>query len=211
MSTLISTLPRSMAARMRIGSAMSASATSDGDLDLLDRVEVLPVREDERVDIGGFGHLDAGRYEGIGTGGNVEIRRERVRVLLDQDRYGLRLRKRAFHGDRNDRAVFGDVRRGDLDAHALGRTAGAERLEGVGDAPCLEGGFVPFQRERFRRPDQPDRHRPGQRSRSAPCFQHLASPLVHALSDTGSIRWFRFYLDLAPRNTVRAPPLRPAV
>src|SRR5690242_1966968 len=145
MSTLMSTLPWSIAARMRIGSAMSASAPADGDFDLLDRVEVLPVREDERVDIGGLGHLDAGRYERVGAGGNLEIRRERVGVLLDQDRYGLRLRQHALHGDRNDRAVLGDVRRRDLDVRALGRSTGAERLEGVGDILRFESRLVPLQ------------------------------------------------------------------
>src|SRR5690348_11293015 len=162
MSTLMSTLPRSMAARMRIGSAISASAPADGDFDLLDRVEVPPVREDERVDIGGLGHLDAGRYERIGAGRNLEIRRERVGVLLDQDRNGLRPRQRAIHGDWNDRAVFRDVRRGDLDLRALGRSIGAERLEGVGDALRFEGGFVPLQRKRLRWLDQPGRDDPGQ-------------------------------------------------
>src|SRR5437867_3687062 len=56
-STRTSTLSPAMLARMRIGSAISASAPAERDLDLLCGVEVLAVGPDHRVDVGGLGHL----------------------------------------------------------------------------------------------------------------------------------------------------------
>src|SRR5712691_11400893 len=73
-STFTSTLSPVMLARMRIGSAISPSAPADGDLDFLHRMEILAVGDHERVDVRRFGHLDAGADEGIGAGGDLELR-----------------------------------------------------------------------------------------------------------------------------------------
>src|SRR5256885_9692075 len=58
-STFTSTFSPVMLARMRIGSAISTPTSPDGDLDLLHRVQVLAVRDHERVDVRGLRHLDA--------------------------------------------------------------------------------------------------------------------------------------------------------
>src|SRR6266849_8280303 len=137
-STFTSTLSPVMLARMRIGSAMSTSASADGDLDLLHRVEVLAVRDHERIDIRRLRHLDAGADERIGAGGNVEVRGQGIGILFDQDRDGLRLGELALDRDRHDRAVFRDVRGGDLDTAARGRPAAAQRLYRLGDALRVE-------------------------------------------------------------------------
>src|SRR5581483_7264851 len=89
-STRTSTLSPAMLARMRIGSGMSASAPADGHLDLLRGVVELPAGLDQGVDVRGLGHLHARRDEGIGALGEGEIGRQRVRVLLDQDRDAAR-------------------------------------------------------------------------------------------------------------------------
>src|SRR5882672_3550310 len=183
-STRTSTLSPAMLARMRIGSAISASAPAEGDLDLLRRVEVLAVGPDHRVDVGGLGHLHAGSDEGIGALGNLEIRRQRVRVLLDQDRDRLRPRDPALDGDRHDGAVLGDVGRGDLDLRALGGAAAAERLEGVGDALGLERRLVPLLREGLAGAHEPRRGREREHSRSAAGLQYFASLVFHANSKT---------------------------
>src|SRR5215813_1851223 len=83
-STRTSTLSPVMFARMRIGSAMSAPASAERHLDLLRGVVVLAVGLDHRVDVRGLGHLHARGDEGIGAGGNVEVRRQRVGIFLDQ-------------------------------------------------------------------------------------------------------------------------------
>src|SRR5882724_2218427 len=74
-STRTSTLSPAMLARMRIGSAISASAPAESDLDLLCGVEVLAVGLDHGIDIGSLGHLHAGSDEGIGALGNLKVRR----------------------------------------------------------------------------------------------------------------------------------------
>src|SRR5882672_797813 len=81
--TFTSTLSPVMLARMRMGSAISASTPADGDLDLLHCVEILAVRDHERIDVRRFRHLDAGADEGIGAGGDVELRGQGIRVLFD--------------------------------------------------------------------------------------------------------------------------------
>src|SRR5712691_7953473 len=58
-STFTSTLSPVMLARMRIGSAISTSASTNGHLDFLHRMEVLAVRDDERIEVGGLRHLYA--------------------------------------------------------------------------------------------------------------------------------------------------------
>src|SRR6266496_3272868 len=126
-STFTSTLSPVMLARMRIGSAISTSASTNRYFDFLHRVEVLAVRCDERVDIRRLRHLDAGADEGVGAGWNLEIRGQGVRILLDQDGDGLRPRELALHRDRHDRAGHRGKRRGDLDCAARGRAAGAQR------------------------------------------------------------------------------------
>src|SRR6266705_3608990 len=142
-STFTSTLSPVMLARMRIGSAISPSAPADGDFDFLHRVEVLAVRCHERVDIRRLRHLDAGADERVGAGGDCEFRGQRVRVLFDQDGDGLRPGALALHGDRHDRPVFRDVRRGDLYGAARGRAAAAQRLHRLGDALRVERRLVP--------------------------------------------------------------------
>src|SRR5712691_1631597 len=178
-STLTSTLSPVMLARMRIGSAISAPASPDGDLDFLYRVEVLSVRYHERMDVRCFRHLDAGADEGIGAGGDLEFRGQRVRVLFDQDRDGLRLRQPALHGDRHDRAVFRYVRGGDLDGAARGRCAAAQRLHRVGDAFRVERRLVPFLRERLAGLDDPRRSRQREHTGSATRLQQVPPPFVH--------------------------------
>src|SRR5713226_5049809 len=78
-STFTSTLSPVMLARIRIGSAISAPAPADGDIDFLDRMEVLAVRDDERIDVRRLRHLDAGADEGVGAGGDLEFRGQGVR------------------------------------------------------------------------------------------------------------------------------------
>src|SRR5437870_13282718 len=78
-----------MLARMRMGSAISASASADGDLDFLHRVKILAVRDNERIDIRRFGHLDAGAVEGVGAGWGCEFRGQSCWVLVDQDGGGF--------------------------------------------------------------------------------------------------------------------------
>src|SRR5262245_46588486 len=65
-STRTSTLSPAMLARMRIASAMSASAPAERHLDLLDGVEVLAVGLDHCVDVRGLGHLHPRGDERIG-------------------------------------------------------------------------------------------------------------------------------------------------
>src|SRR6266702_1362618 len=154
-STFTSTLSPVMLARMRIGSAISPSAPADGDFDFLHRVEVLAVRCHERVDIRRLRHLDAGADERVGAGGDCEFRGQRVRVLFDQDGDGLRPGELALHGDRHDRPVFRDVRRGDLDAAARGRAAAAQRLYRLRDALRVERRLVPLLPECLAGPDDP--------------------------------------------------------
>src|SRR5215472_9714771 len=91
-STRTSTLSPAMLARIRIGSAMSAPAPAERHLDLLRGVEILAAGLDHRVDVGGLGHLHASGDEGIGSGRDVEIRGQRVGILLDQDGDSLGLR-----------------------------------------------------------------------------------------------------------------------
>src|ERR1700704_1335159 len=88
--TFTSTLSPVMLTRMRIGSAISPSTPTDGDLDFLHRVKILAVRDHERIDVRCFGHLDAGADEGVCTGWNLEFRGQGARVLFDQDGDGLR-------------------------------------------------------------------------------------------------------------------------
>src|SRR5256714_4190904 len=176
-SSFTSTLSPVMLARMRIGSAMSTSTSTYGDLDLLHRVEVLAVRDDERVDVRRLRHLDAGADEGVGAGRDLEFRGQGVRVLFDQDGDGLRARELALHRDRHDRAVFRDVRAGDLDGAARGRAAAAQRLDRLRDVLRLERRLVPFLRERLAGPDDPRCSR--QREHAAAGLQHLTPPRVH--------------------------------
>src|SRR5882672_474177 len=180
-STRTSTLSPAMLARMRIGSAISAPAPAESNLDLLHRVEVLAVGPDHRVDVGSFGHLHAGRDEGIGAVGDLEIRRKRVRILLDQDRDRLRPRNPAFDRDRHHGAVLGDVGRGDLDLRALGGPAAAERLQRVGDALGLERRLVPLLGEGLARADQSRRRREREHAGSAARLEDPAPSDVHAV------------------------------
>jgi hypothetical protein len=53
-------------------------------------------------------------------------------VLLDQDQQALDARQRGGRAHRHHGAVLGDVRAGDRDVLALGRGAGAQRLDEVG-------------------------------------------------------------------------------
>src|SRR5882672_3151687 len=180
-STRTSTLSPAMLARMRMGSAISAPAPAEGDLDLLHRVEVLAVGLHHRVDVGGLGHLHAGGDEGIGAVGDFEVRRQRIRVLLDQDRDRLRPRDRAFDRDRHDGAVLGDVGRGDLDLRALGGTAATERLQRIGEALGLERRLVPLLREGLARADQTRCRREREHAGSAARLQDPAPSDVHAI------------------------------
>src|SRR4029453_10153538 len=87
-STFTSVVSPTRLARMRIGSAMfspSAAAAAESNLDLFRRHVKLPVGFHQRVDIGGLRHLDPRGQRRIGAGRNVENRRDRIRVLLDQD------------------------------------------------------------------------------------------------------------------------------
>src|SRR6266853_567618 len=182
-STFTSTLSPVMLARMRIGSAISPPASADGDLDFLHRVEVLAVRDHERVDVRRLRHLDAGADEGVGAGWNLEFRGQSVRVLFDQDRDRLRPGELALHGDRHGRSVFSDVRRGDLDAAARGRCAAAERLYRLRDAFGVERRLVPFLPECLAGLDDP---RGRQREHAAAGLQHFAPPRVH---ESSSLRY----------------------
>src|SRR5437660_266945 len=179
-STFTSTLSPVMLARMRIGSAISTPTPADRDLDFLHRVEVLAVRDHERVDVRRLPHLDAGADEGVGAGRDLEIRGQRVRVLFDQDGEGLRTGELALHRDRHDRAVLRDVRRGDLDGATRGRAAAAQRLDRLRDALRLERRLVPFLRERLAGPDDPRSGR--KREHAAAGLQHFTPPGVHELS-----------------------------
>src|SRR5258707_1158776 len=176
-STFTSTLSPVMLARMRIGSAMSAYTPTDGDLDFLHRMEVLAVRDRERIDIRRLPQLDARADEGVGARGDFEFRGQGARVLFDQDGDGLRLRQLALHRDRHDGAVFGDVRGGDLDRAAHGRSAAAQRLYRLRDALRLERGLVPFLRERIAGLDDPRGGRQGEHATAG--LQHFAPLGVH--------------------------------
>src|SRR5438445_4616546 len=176
-STFTSTLSPVMFARMRMGSAISASAPADGDLDFLHRVKILAVRDHERIDIRRFGHLDARADEGVGAGWDLEFRGQGVRVLFDQDGDGLRPGELALHRDRHDCAVFRDIRGGDLDSATRARSAAAQGLTRVGDALGVERRLVPFLRERLAGLEDPGRSR--QREHTAPGLQYFAPLGVH--------------------------------
>src|SRR5260221_9748301 len=64
-STFTSTLSPVMFARMRIGSAMSASTPTNSDFDFLHRVEVLAVRDRERINVRCLRHLDVAPDKGF--------------------------------------------------------------------------------------------------------------------------------------------------
>src|SRR5437773_1899198 len=108
MSTLISVESPTTLARIFIGSAISASAAAQSDLHFLGCDEVLSIGLDQRVNVRGLRHLDAGRDRRLGAGRKVEHGREHVRILFDQDRDRFGLRKVAGDADRHHRAVFGD-------------------------------------------------------------------------------------------------------
>src|SRR3982074_1713911 len=57
-STFTSTLSPVVWAARPLGPAISPPPPADGDLDFLHRVEVLAVRDHERIDVRCFGHLD---------------------------------------------------------------------------------------------------------------------------------------------------------
>src|SRR5438034_681293 len=180
-STFTSPLSPVMLARMRIGSAMSPPAPADGNLDLLHRMEVLAVRDHERVDIRSLRHLDAGADERVGPRGDREFRGQRVRVLFDQDGDGLRPGELALHGDRHDRSVFRDVRRRDLDPAARSRAAAAQRLYRLRDALRVERRLVPLLPECIAGPDDP-RSRQGEHTATG--LQHFAPLRVHESSSS---------------------------
>src|SRR2546430_15480840 len=73
-STFASTLSPVMLARMRIGSAISTSASTDRHFDFLHRMQVLAVCDHERIDVRRLPHLDAGADEGVGAGRDLEFR-----------------------------------------------------------------------------------------------------------------------------------------
>src|SRR5688500_17370392 len=95
-STLTSTLLPAIAARIRIGSAMSASAAAEGDLHLFGGVVELAIGLHQRDDVGALAHLHPGVHPGLGAVGNAEGRGEHVGILLDQQGDLLRLRNLAL-------------------------------------------------------------------------------------------------------------------
>src|SRR5471032_757675 len=81
MSTFTLTIPSFATARMRIGSAMSASTSAEGHLDFLLHHVELPVGLHQCKNVRGLAHLDARGDRRFRSRGNVEGRRKRVRVL----------------------------------------------------------------------------------------------------------------------------------
>src|SRR5205814_1374210 len=67
MSTLTSVESPTLLARIFIGSAMSSPAAAQSDLDFLGRDIGLAVGLDQRVDLRGLRHLDAGRERRLGS------------------------------------------------------------------------------------------------------------------------------------------------
>src|SRR2546422_1300307 len=82
--TLTSVESPSVVARIFIGSAMSSSAAAQGYFNVLSGDVILAVGFDQCVDIRALRHLHARRDRRFGAGGNVEYRRQQIRVLFDQ-------------------------------------------------------------------------------------------------------------------------------
>src|SRR4051812_3722046 len=131
-STFTSTLSPAMLARIFIGSAMSASASAQGDLHFLGRVlEFAVARLHERDHVRRLPHLHAGVDPRLGALRDLEIRREDVGILLDQDRDRLGVGHLARDRERDHGSVLRDVGRGDRDVLALGGARAAHRLHRV--------------------------------------------------------------------------------
>src|SRR4051812_37182090 len=181
-STFTSTLSPTMLARIFIGSAISASAPAQGDLDFLGRViELAVARLHQRDDVGRLPHLHARVDPRLRALRDLEVRREDVGILLDQDRHRFRVGDLARDGERNDRAILGDVRRGDRDVLALGRTRASEGFHGVVQRFRVERRLVPL-RPRGPGPEQARRHGEAEDRRPARALQDFPATAIHAVS-----------------------------
>src|SRR5215813_14081110 len=100
-----------VAARIFIGSPMSAPTPAKRDLDLLGGHVVPAVGPYEGIHVRGLRHLDANVDRRIGPWGNVEDRSQRIGILLDQNGDRFRRGDAARDPDRYDGAVFGDLGR----------------------------------------------------------------------------------------------------
>src|SRR6185503_11684753 len=122
-------------ARILIGSDMDClsrlSAAADGDLHLRPGDVELPVCLDDGPDVGRLAHLEIRADVAFRAVGHVEGRCQRKRILLRNDRDLLRVGYPAGDRDRDQRAVFRDVRSSDHDVAALDGVRGAEALQRV--------------------------------------------------------------------------------
>src|SRR3990172_3839152 len=162
-----------------IGSAISASASADGDFDFLHRGEVLAPGLRQHAHVGRFAHLHVDFHERHRAFHEIELRCERERVLFDQHRNRLRVRQVAADFDRHHRAVLRDLRRLDDDVLAVGDARGAEALERVLRRLGSERVLVPACGEQLLGPQQSCGERHCERSRGASALEQPSSILDH--------------------------------
>ena len=116
---------------------------------------------------------------------------QRIRVLFDQDGNHAHVGQAGSHADRHDGAVFGDIRAGDLNILAIGRRAGAQRLQCVGHALGVEGSLVPVG-QGHARGDDAGGCQHAQQGGAGAGFEYGATLIVHDFSSVEiGITWNR--------------------